>query len=164
MKLAGKRRRTFSPAAPWDSENTFSHKVSLYPCVYKYIHPPTPCLPLSFSPQDCSDEITFPYGEYYSSMPYVLSPYHPLERMTMCVSVCWGCHVWVYVVVQEAKSGHMACEPYIRIEGAGGGRMWLCWTHRWISSESTNSFISTSDSVLTNHSCPPIIVFYTFTN
>lgn len=30
VKLAGKRRRTFSPAAPWDSNNIFSQNVSLY--------------------------------------------------------------------------------------------------------------------------------------
>lgn len=35
--------------------------------------------------------------------------------------VCWVCPVWLCVFVQEAKWGHMACEPYMRIEWEGGG-------------------------------------------
>lgn len=35
----------------------------------------------------CYDNITFPYGEYYSSMPSVQSSNHPLECVTVCVWV-----------------------------------------------------------------------------
>lgn len=45
VKLAGKRRRTFSPAAPWDSNNIFSQNVSLY---IPTPPPPLLTLPLSF--------------------------------------------------------------------------------------------------------------------
>lgn len=45
VKLAGKRRRTFSPAAPWDSNNIFSQNVSLY---IPTPPPPPLTLPLSF--------------------------------------------------------------------------------------------------------------------
>lgn len=57
-----------------------------------------------FSLHDCTEEITFPYGGYYSSLPSVLSFYHPLERMAMCVSVCEGIKP---VEVFEDGVGHM---------------------------------------------------------
>lgn len=61
--------------------------------------------PLSFSPDDCSDEITFPYGEYYSSMPSVLSSYYPPPAYDhVCV---WGLEP---VGEWETRVGHVcAC-------------------------------------------------------
>lgn len=68
--------------------------VAMYNTNSLCVSPRRSNLPLSISPDDCSDYITFPYGEYYSSMPSVLSSYRPLKRVTVCVYECEGESLW----------------------------------------------------------------------
>lgn len=58
---------------------------------------------LLLSPDDCSDDITFPYGEYYCQKPSVRSSYHPLEHVTVGVYVYMSIVTWMNKMDTEFK-------------------------------------------------------------